>query len=149
MVIAFGCDHAGYSFKEKIIMFLKTQGYKVVDYGCFDDGSVDYPDFATAVARCVSKGTCDTGVLICGTGIGMCITANKFRGVRAAVAYSTDTAELAKRHNNANILCVGARSFKVNEIIEFIDVWLKASFEGGRHGRRVDKISNLEDKNIK
>jgi len=146
MIIAFGCDHAGYPVKEKITEFLKSKGHTVIDCGCFSEESCDYPDYAIAVARKVSKGVAERGILVCGTGIGMSIAANKIRGIRAAVCYSEETAVLSRKHNDANILCIGSRFFNISDILRWIDVWLETPFEGGRHERRIKKFLSMGEK---
>lgn len=142
--IAFGCDHAGVNHREKIFEFLKSLGYNLIDCGCFKDDNCDYPDYAIPVARYVSKGIVERGILICGTGIGMSIVANKFRNVRAAVCYSDETSALASSHNNANVLCISGRFFDTEQIIRFIKIWLETPFEGERHQRRIEKIKHFE-----
>ncbi len=141
MVIAFGCDHAGFPLKEKITKFLKSKGHIVLDCGCFSEESCDYPDYALSVARKVSKGLAEYGILICGTGIGMAMAANKIKGIRAAVGYSAETVILSRKHNNANILCLGARFFNISDILNWIELWLDTPFEAGRHERRIKKFS--------
>ncbi|OGS22465.1 MAG: ribose 5-phosphate isomerase B [Elusimicrobia bacterium RIFOXYA2_FULL_39_19] len=147
MIVAFGCDHAAFSEKEKILEFLKSEGHKVIDCGCFSTESCDYPDYAEEVAKQVAQGNCDKGILACGSGIGMSITANKIQGIRAALCYNDETASLASKHNNANVLCVGTRFFSTNQINNWIKIWLSTPFEGGRHTKRVDKMNNLDEKN--
>lgn len=149
MKIAIGSDHAGYELKEKIAEHLKKQGIRIEDYGTNGNDSVDYPDFAVAVAESVSKGKVDTGILICGTGIGMSIAANKFPHVRAALCYDVFSAEMSRRHNNANILVLAGRVLKSDLAIKMVDVWLKAEFEGGRHKNRLDKIGEIEKRFMK
>ncbi len=149
MKIAAGSDHAGYELKEKIAEHLKKQGIKVEDYGTNGNNSVDYPDFAVTVAEAVSQGRIDRGVLICGTGIGMSIAANKFPHVRAALCYDVYSAEMSRRHNNANILVLAGRVLKSDLAIKMLDVWLKTEFEGGRHKSRIDKIDEIEKKFMK
>ncbi|HLY08619.1 MAG TPA: ribose 5-phosphate isomerase B [Planctomycetota bacterium] len=144
MKIAIGADHAGFAAKEEIKSVIKALGHQVLDTGTSSDASVDYPDFADKVARAVIGGDAEFGVLICGTGIGMSIAANKVRGVRAAVVTDEKTADLSRRHNNANVFCAGARITPVVKIAESLRVWLQTPFEGGRHQNRVTKISALE-----
>lgn len=140
MKIAIGCDHAGYEYKLGIIDFLHLLGYEVTDFGCNSAESCDYPDFARPTAESVAKGEHDLGILICGSGIGMSIVANKIRGIRAANCTSPKMAELARQHNNANILTFGARLVSLDDAKEIVRSFLNAKFEGGRHQRRVEKI---------
>ena len=144
MKIAIGADHAGFAAKEEIKAVIKALGHQVVDAGTASDASVDYPDFAEKVARAVVDGGADRGVLICGTGIGMSIAANKVHGIRAAVIADEKTAELSRKHNDANVFCAGARMTPLPRIAESLKVWLETPFEGGRHQNRVNKISALE-----
>lgn len=146
MKIAIASDHAGRDLKQHIINFLNLTSHTVLDYGvAFDSpGSVDYPDYADVVASEVSQGRADRGVLICGTGIGMCITANKFPGVRAAVIYDEFSARLSRAHNDCNVLCFGARTLNTQRSIDFLKIWISAEFEEGRHFNRVNKIVDLE-----
>lgn len=149
MKIAIASDHGGFTLKQSVVTFLKKQGNEVIDLGNKGDESVDYPDYAVQVAEKVSEGQVDAGVLICGTGIGMCIVANKFKGVRAAVVSDAYSARMAKEHNNANVLCVGGRVVNSIKAEEIVQTWLEAQFEGGRHERRLDKIREVEKKNLK
>lgn len=149
MKIAVGSDHAGYELKEKIAEHLKNQGLTVEDYGTNGNNSVDYPDFAVTVAEAVSQGRIDRGILICGTGIGMSIAANKFPHVRAALCHDVYSAEMSRRHNNANILVLAGRVLKSDLAINMVDVWLKTEFEGGRHKSRIDKIGEIEKRFMK
>ena len=141
--IAVGSDHRGFEVKDRVIQLLKARGYELRDFGCYDVSPVDYPDIALKVAQEVSKGNFDLGILICGSGIGMSIVANKVKGIRAALCHNPRVAELARRHNNANILCLGA--LDVNELEEILDIFLLTPFGGGRHKVRVDKIRTIED----
>lgn len=149
MIIAISSDHAGPAVKKDIIEFLGSLGHKVIDCGCFSSESCDYPDYAIPVAKYVSNGKADRGILICGTGMGMGIIANKVRNVRAAVCYSEDTARLAYEHNKANILCLGARTSTIENMKRWIKIWLEIQFAGERHQQRVDKIQRFEDKYCK
>ncbi len=142
-MIAIGADHAGYEVKEKIKDLLRSLGYDVKDYGTSSAESTDYPDYAHKVAEAVSKGEAQNGILICGTGIGMSIVANKHAGVRAANVESVEAARLAREHNDANILAVGARITPWETVREIVKTFLAATFQGGRHQRRVDKIHAL------
>ncbi len=146
MKIAIGADHAGFAAKEEIKSVIKALGHHILDKGTNSDASVDYPDYAEKVARAVVGGEADRGVLICGTGIGMSIAANKVDGIRAAVVTDEKTAELSRKHNDANIFCAGARNTPVVRIAESLKVWLQTEFEGGRHLSRVGKIAELEKK---
>jgi len=144
MRIAIGADHAGYALKTILIAHLQAQGIEVLDFGTHGPDAVDYPDYARAVAEAVARGEADYGVLICGTGIGMSITANKVPGIRAAAVSDVYTAKMSRAHNNANILCLGGRVVGPGLAQEILDVWLRTPFEGGRHERRIAKIRALE-----
>jgi ribose 5-phosphate isomerase B len=143
-MIAIGSDHGGFELKEAIKTLLNERSVSVIDMGTDNGDSVDYPDFGEKVARKVSSGEAEKGVLVCGTGIGMSIVANKFPGVRAALATDTYMAKMAKQHNNANILVLGGRVIDKNEAREMIEIWLDTEFEGGRHQGRLEKINALE-----
>jgi ribose 5-phosphate isomerase B len=138
--ISIGSDHAGYNFKELIIKYLQSKNIEVNDQGAFGEESVDYPDFAHKVALDVSEGRSDLGVLCCGSGNGVAMAANKHKGIRAALCWEPEIASLAVRHNNANILCLPARFISEDVAMKIIDSFLDATFEGGRHERRVKKI---------
>ena len=140
MKLALASDHGGFHLKKALLKFLDSRQIGVVDLGTTSEDSVDYPDYAAQVARQVAEGKVDGGVLVCGTGIGMAITANKFKGVRAAVVSDPYTAQMSKEHNNANVICIPARFVTVEEAEEFVNVFLNSSFEGGRHQKRVEKI---------
>ena len=142
--IALGADHAGYEEKEKIKTTLDELGIDYIDMGTTSTDSVDYPDYAEKVADAVAKGDVDQGLLVCGSGTGMAIAANKVHGVRAAVAWNEDIARLAREHNNANILSLPARFMSQEEADKVVKAWFSADFEGGRHERRVEKITELE-----
>ena len=142
--IAIGADHAGFHAKEAVKKFLATQGYELDDVGAFSEESVDYPDFARAVAERVADGRAQLGILTCGTGIGMSIAANKVPGVRAAVAHDIMTAHLAREHNDANVLTFGARLLSDEQVIAVVREFLNTIFAGGRHQRRVDKIAEMD-----
>ncbi len=144
MRIAIGCDHRGYAIREKVVELLHQLGHEVTDVGVLNDDPVDYPDIAAAVAHLVSDGAVERGVLICGTGLGMCIAANKFPGVRAAPCHDDLTAEMSRRHNDLNVLCLSADMLGERLIDRMVEIWCTTPFEGGRHARRVEKISNLE-----
>ncbi len=143
--IAIGADHAGRGLKEIILSFLREAGYSVEDMGTYGDESVDYPDYALRVAQAVATGAADLGVLICGTGIGMSIAANKVRGIRAAVATDCYMARMAREHNDANILCLGGRVVGPGLAVEIVRAFLESRFAGGRHARRVEKIRATEE----
>jgi ribose 5-phosphate isomerase B len=140
MKIALASDHAGYAEKERLKPLLAELGLQVDDLGTVSEESVDYPDYARRVAEEVAQGRADQGVLVCGSGTGMAITANKTPGVRAAVAWSEETARLARQHNDANVMAIGARTTPEGQIPGIVRAWFGASFEGGRHGDRVEKI---------
>jgi len=144
MKIAVGCDHRGIEVKHWMMESLRALGHEVVDAGTHSTESCDYPDVAAQVARQVARGEVDQGVLICGTGIGMSITANKQAGVRAALCWNEATATLARQHNNANVLCVGSNWATRDAVNQIVTAWVNSSFEGGRHERRVAKIQQLE-----
>jgi ribose 5-phosphate isomerase B len=144
MKIAVGSDHRGVAVKQRIVPLLRQHGHEVIDVGPDNPGSVDYPDYALEVARQVGDGRVERGILICGTGIGMCIAANKVRGARAAPCHDSITAELSRRHNDSNILCLSADLLGEELIERMIRIWLETPFEGGRHARRVDKIMKYE-----
>jgi ribose 5-phosphate isomerase B len=145
MRIAIGSDHRGYDAKRRIIALVQQLGHEVQDVGPFGNESVDYPDFALQVASAVGEQRVERGILICGTGIGMCIAANKVRGVRAAPCHDSITAEMSRRHNNANVLCLSADLLGDELMNRMVRIWLETEFEGGRHARRVDKIVRFED----
>jgi ribose 5-phosphate isomerase B len=140
MKIAIGCDHAGFSLKEDIKLYLAKEGYDPIDFGTDSPSSCDYPDYAKKVADAVANGSFRFGILICGTGIGMSIVANKTKGIRAALCCSCETAQLARSHNHANILCLGARFLSPEEAKQIVSTFLATPEEEGRHRRRVDKI---------
>ncbi|MEW4562966.1 ribose 5-phosphate isomerase B [Bremerella sp. JC770] len=144
MKIAIGSDHRGYEVKTKIIEHLSKLGHESLDCGAHDCNSIDYPDIATAVAEKIVSGDVDRGILICGSGIGMAITANKFPGVRAATCHDDLTAEMSRRHNNVNVMCLSADLLGERLIDRMVDLWITTEFEKGRHQRRVDKISEVE-----
>lgn len=144
MKIAIGADHAGFAAKEEIRKVIQALGHAGIDFGTSSEASTDYPDYASKVGKAVVSGEADLGVLICGTGIGMSIAANKIPGIRAALVFDEKTAELSRRHNNANVFCAGARTTPVVKIAEALRIWLQTPFEGGRHEGRVGKIMALE-----
>jgi ribose 5-phosphate isomerase B len=141
MTIAIGCDHAGFPYKDGLVAMLQAQGHMVQDFGTHSLDSVDYPDFAHAVALAVEGGEAELGVLLCGSGNGVAITANKHQGIRCAICWTEELASLARQHNNANVIALPARF--VPEILAqaMVRIFISTEFEGGRHGRRVDKIA--------
>jgi ribose 5-phosphate isomerase B len=141
MKITVGSDHGGYDLKKIIISYLQGAGIEVIDAGCYSGDSVDYPDFADKVCRETRSGACDLGILICGTGIGMSIAANRYRDIRAALCHEAFTARMSREHNNANILCLGARVIGSEVALDIVRVWIKTEFAGGRHQLRLDKLS--------
>lgn len=146
MRIAIGADHGGYELKQQIAEFLTAQGHQVQDFGTHSLESVDYPDFASLVAHAVAAGEAGRGIVICGTGIGVSIAANKVRGIRAAVCTDCYMARMAREHNDAQILCLGGRVLGTGSALDIVQVFLSSEFLGGRHARRVGKISALEEK---
>ena len=144
MKIALASDHAGYAEKERLKPLLRELGLEFQDLGTVSEESVDYPDYARKVAEEVAHGRAEQGLLVCGSGTGMAITANKVSGVRAAVAWSEETARLARQHNDANVLAIGARTTPPGDIPKIVRAWFSSNFEGGRHSDRVKKITNLE-----
>lgn len=145
MKVAVGCDHGGLDLKEAVISTLKEMQLDVEDMGTYDKTSCDYPDYAQRVAEAVASGACEQGILICGTGIGMSIAANKVHGIRAALCNEIFSAQMARAHNNANILCLGARVVGPGVAQEIIKAYFGGGFEGGRHARRVEKITLLDE----
>ena len=143
MKIAIGCDHGGFELKCAVIEHLTKKGIEVKDFGCNSTSSVDYPDYAYPVAKAVASGECEKGILICGTGIGMSIAANKQRGIRAAVLSDEFSAEMTRRHNNSNVLCLGGRVIDGEKAIKLARIFVGTEFEGGRHQRRVDMLETL------
>lgn len=139
--IAIGSDHAGFDYKEELKKYLATQGFNVKDFGAPGKDSVDYPDYAHPVADAVEKGECSFGILLCGSANGVAITANKHQGIRAAICWNTPIAELARQHNNANVICIPARFVSLDLSIQMINTFIQTEFEGGRHQNRVAKIA--------
>lgn len=148
MKIAIASDHAGKELKSYLVDFLSLTDHVVLDYGVAGDSvePVDYPDFADIVASEVSAGRAERGILICGTGVGMCIAANKFPAVRAALVVDEFTARLSRAHNNANIICLGARTLNFQRAVDFVKIWLATDFEEGRHQARLEKIIAIENR---
>ncbi|EYE89819.1 ribose 5-phosphate isomerase [Fervidicella metallireducens AeB] len=149
MKIALGCDHGGYNLKKVIMEHLEKKGIDYKDFGCYDTSSCDYPDYGLSVAEAVASGEFDCGIIVCGTGIGISIAANKVPGIRAAHVTDTFSARATKQHNNANIIALGERVTGPGLAIDIVDAYLSASFEGGRHQNRIDKISEIEKKYCK
>lgn len=145
MKIALAADHAGFQLKDTIIDRLREGGHDVIDMGTDSTESVDYPEFAVKVSEAVSRSEVDRGILFCGTGLGMCITANKVAGIRAVGPCDARQAEMSRRHNDANVLCLGQRTLMEDTVLEILDIWLETPFEGGRHQRRLDSIASLEE----
>lgn len=139
-MIAIGCDHGGFNLKQTVMKKLEEMGESYKDFGTYDTASCDYPDIAKKVCSAITEGECDKGILICGTGIGMSIAANKVKGIRAAHVTDTFSARMTKEHNDANIICLGERITGVEVALEIVEAYLKAKFQGGRHQIRVDKI---------
>ena len=146
MKIALGADHAGFQLKEHLRQHLLAQGYDVVDVGTSSEESTDYPDYAAQVAHQVAQGQAECGLLVCSTGVGMSIAANKVDGIRAALAVNEDEVRLTRAHNNANVLAIGARFTSPDQADKYADVFLSTAFEGGRHQRRLDKVAQMEEK---
>jgi ribose 5-phosphate isomerase B len=149
MQIGLACDHAGFELKEELKAFLESLGVQAVDMGTFNEDSVDYPDFGILVTEQVSRGELEKGILVCGTGIGMSMVANKFPRIRAAVANDLYSSRCSREHNDANILIIGGRIVGKDLAKEIVKVWLETPFAGGRHKRRIEKIEALEKENFK
>ena len=144
-MIALGCDHGGFALKQAIMAYLEENHIPYKDFGCYDTSSCDYPDFGAAAARAVGSGECERGIVICTTGIGISIAANKVKGVRCALCHDPLSAEMCRRHNDANMLSLGAGITGVNLALKMVEVFLNTPFDGGRHQRRVDKLSALDE----
>ena len=145
MKIAFGNDHAALKIRFDILKLLSSLGYEMVDFGYSGDTSCDYPDIAQKVAEAVSKGECDRGILVCGTGVGMSMAANKVKGIRAGVCWNNDVASLISEHNNANIMCLPARFAEVQDMVTWVKTWIETPFSlNERHIRRVNKINEID-----
>lgn len=138
--IALGSDHAGFQYKKEILKYLHGEGYVTADFGTYSEESMDYPDAAHPLAEAIENGEYNFGVLLCGSGNGVCLTANKHQGVRAALCWNREIVELARKHNDANVLCLPARFISEQQALEYVKVFLGTEFEGGRHERRVEKI---------
>lgn len=141
MIIPIGCDHAGYSLKLKIITFLEEKGFEIKDFGCYSEESIDYADYAHPVANFIESTPESRGILICGSGNGISMTANKHQGIRAALCWTKEIASLARQHNDANIISLPARFIATEEALEMVDVFFSTDFEGGRHQKRIDKMA--------
>jgi len=144
MKIAIASDHRGYELKARLVSLIEGLGHEVHDYGTDSADCVDYPDYAAKVARDVASGRVDRGILVCGTGLGMCIVANKFPGVRAVSCHDAISAEISRRHNDANVLCLSGELLSDAVVTRMVETWLKTEFEGGRHARRLAKIEQIE-----
>jgi ribose 5-phosphate isomerase B len=142
--VAVGSDHAGFELKQLVAQHLAARGVEVVDLGAHSTDRVDYPDFGTAVGEAVASGRVDLGVAVCGSGLGICMAANKVRGVRAAPVHDVTSARLTRQHNDANVICLGERLIGVQVALDAVDAWLDAEFEGGRHAGRVAKLDALD-----
>ena len=149
MKVAVGCDHGGFVLKDAVISTLEELGAQVVDMGTYSTESVDYPVYGKKVADAVANGECDLGVVMCGTGIGISIAANKVKGIRAAVVDNLFCAQACKEHNNANIIAMGGRVVRPELAVQIVELWLKTEYAGGRHQRRLDEIAAIEEKNFK
>ena len=147
MKIGIGCDHVGYELKGKVTEHLRELGYEVVDFGTNSSERTDYPIYGEAVARAVVSGACEKGILICGTGVGISLAANKVHGIRAVVCSEPYSALLSRRHNDTNILAFGARVVGADLALMIVDAWLSGVYEGGRHAKRVQMIADIEEKN--
>lgn len=146
MKIALGCDHGGLEHKNAISEYLQQNGFEVTDFGIYELQSVDYPDIASKVCESIQKNECPLGILVCGTGIGMSIAANKHKGIRAAAVSEHFSAKYTRLHNNSNVLCLGGRVIGVGTALELVDLFINTEFEGGRHQNRVNKITEIENK---
>ena len=144
-MIALGCDHGGLNIKNAVIKYLEDKGIEYKDFGCFTEESVDYPEYAFKVAQSVTNGEAQLGILCCGTGIGISMAANKVKGIRAAVVSNEFCAEMTRRHNNANILCMGGRVITEEEAVKYAHIFINTPFEGDRHNRRIDMITAIEN----
>lgn len=149
MKIAFGCDHGGFIAKNAVLSYLKSKGHEVIDFGTDSEVSCNYPEFAEKVALSVVNKNCDLGILICGTGIGMSIVANKIKGIRCAHVTDLFSAEMTRKHNNANVLAMGARITSVEDIVKLTEKFITTEFEGERHELRVNMIKDVENKYFK
>ncbi|WP_316631728.1 ribose 5-phosphate isomerase B [uncultured Ruminococcus sp.] len=148
-MVAIGCDHGGLAIKNAVIDYMKKNGIEYKDYGCYTDESVDYPVYAYQVAQNVADGNADLGIICCGTGIGVSMAANKVKGIRAAVCTDEFCAEMTRRHNNANIMCMGGRVIDEEKAVKLASVFLNTPFDGGRHEKRVNMITEIENDSFK
>ena len=148
-MIAIGCDHGGIGIKNAVIGYLKENGIEYNDFGCYSEDSVDYPEYAYKVAKSVADGESELGIICCGTGIGISMAANKVKGIRAAVCSDEFCAEMTRRHNNANILCMGGRVIDEAKAVKITSIFLNTPFKGGRHEKRVDMITAIENGSFK
>ncbi|HAD23481.1 MULTISPECIES: ribose 5-phosphate isomerase B [Kandleria] len=144
MKIAIACDHGGFRLKNVLIENMKAQGVEVVDFGTYSEESCDYPDYASKAAKAVANGECDRGVVVCGTGIGVSITANKVKGIRCALCHDVFSAKATRAHNDANMIAMGQRVIGEGLAVEILNAWLHTEFEGGRHIKRIEKMMALE-----
>ena len=143
-MLAIGCDHGGFELKNHIMKHLEERGVAFKDFGTYSEASVDYPDYAKQVCEAIQNGECENGILVCGTGIGISIAANKHKGIRAALCSDVFSAKMTKEHNNANVICLGGRVTGRELAFMIVDAWLDAEFQGGRHADRIAKIHELE-----
>ena len=144
-MISIGSDHAGYELKTKIEGYLKSKNIEFKDVGTFNEESCDYPIFAEKASRLVSEGYCEKGILVCGSGVGMCIASNKIKNIRAVLCFDSEIAALSRKHNDANVLCLGGRFIDFESAKKIVDIFLNTPFEGGRHKKRIELIKNLEN----
>ena len=144
MKISSGSDHAGYQVKQRIIEFLSSHNYNIDDVGCYSEESVDYPEFGHKVGKSIMSGTSAKGIVVCGSGIGISIAANKIQGIRAALCFTKEHAKMSRLHNDSNILAIGARMDGGDDVLDIVDIWLKTDFEAGRHQKRIEKIEKYE-----
>ena len=149
MKIALGSDHAGYALKKGVLDYLEQKGIAFEDFGCGPDERVDYVDYGEKAIQSVLSGDCDRAILICGTGLGMAIVANKYKGIRATPCWDEYVAEVSRSHNDSNCLTLGGRILPLDEACHYVDIWLETEYEGGRHQTRLDKIAIIEEKNLK
>ena len=145
IMIAIGCDHGGINIKNAVIEYMKENGFEFHDFGCYTTGSVDYPEYAYKVAKSVADGEAEFGIICCGTGIGVSMAANKVKGIRAAVCTDEFCAEMTRRHNNANIMCMGGRVITEEKAVKLASIFLNTPFDGGRHENRVNMITAIEN----
>lgn len=143
MKIAIASDHGGFALKQNVIMYLEAEGHEVSDLGCYSEESVDYPQFGRSCAQAVARHNADRGIVICGSGIGISIAANKVKGIRCALCTSVEMAKLSRQHNNANMLALGGRLTELPDALDIVRAWLTTEFEGGRHERRVAQLDEM------